>query len=257
HSQESHTDYIYNMALTTTHLITASKDRTIRIWSLATQRLAHPPLESHTAAVLCVAVHEAKNLLFSGSVDKRMIVWDMESWDCVRVVEDAHEESVLSIAASEKFVVTASQDKTVKVWDIEHLARTDSSSIVTPMRCLTGHAAAVNALALTSDNIITGSGDRTIRIWDIETLTCIRTIQGHFEKGIAALALLPSGGKVVAGGSDMTVRIFDVATGVEEACLRGHTNLARSVCAMPGENEDEGGEVSIVSGSYDGKVRVW
>ena len=68
----------------------------------------------------------------------------------------------LTVTDDGKFVITASDDNTAKIWD----ARPDSDG-GKPWRVLEGHTAKVNSVALTRDGtrIITGSDDATVRIW--------------------------------------------------------------------------------------------
>ncbi len=86
--------------------------------------------------------------------------------------------------------VSASEDKTLKVWDLQ-TGRAE--------RTLTGHTGAVNAVAVTPDGrrVISASDDMTLKVWDLQTGQAIASFTG--ESGIRACAVAPDGVTIVAG----------------------------------------------------------
>ncbi|ORY12716.1 WD40-repeat-containing domain protein [Clohesyomyces aquaticus] len=268
-----HKEVIYDIALTSTHLITCSQDKTLRIWSLSTHLPIHssPLTGGHTGSILCVAVLETEGLVVAGSADASLCCWDIESGVLVKRIEHAHTESVLSVlvSADGKWVVTGGKDRVVKVWErgvlgfvrpSEAQAQSHSQLQPQPTAILSeGITAAVNAVAISSSHIISGSGDRGIKIWNLGApWACVKTIRVH-EKGVASLVLSQDGTKLVSGSSDQTMRVFDLETGAEELCFRDHDNLVRRVCVPPNVNVEGGGNGGlkcIVSGSYDEHVVV-
>jgi WD40 repeat protein len=77
---------------------------------------------------------------------------------------ESHADSVLGCAVSPdgQFVVSASADKALKVWEL-----TTGRELTT----LEGHADWVNACAVTPDGqrVVSASEDRTLRVWDLAT----------------------------------------------------------------------------------------
>ena len=73
-----------------------------------------------------------------------------------------HTDSLYSVAISpdNKKIVSGSDDKTIRIWDLE------SGNLI---NTLTGHTDFVNSVAISPDNkkLVSGSSDETIRIWDI------------------------------------------------------------------------------------------
>ena len=109
----------------------------------------------------------------------------------------------------------------------------------------------MNALKLHNNVLVSGSGDSNMCIWSLRTGQMVAKVKLH-QKGIACLEY--NGRFVVSGSSDNTARIFDVVQRKEVACLKGHTNIVRSIQAVV----DDNGEIkTIISGSYDGSVRFW
>ncbi len=69
-------------------------------------------------------------------------------------------------------MVSASDDETLKVWDLE------TGQVVATLQ---GHAGWVNACAVTPDGrrVVSASDDTTLKVWDLETGQAVATLQGH------------------------------------------------------------------------------
>ncbi|HEV3436031.1 MAG TPA: serine/threonine-protein kinase, partial [Gemmata sp.] len=80
--------------------------------------------------------------------------------------------SSASFSADDSRIVTASADKTVKVWD----AKTG-----TELFTLKGHTDAVSSASFSADGsrIVTASADKTVKVWDAKTGTELFTLKGH------------------------------------------------------------------------------
>lgn len=99
-------------------LISASRDKTIKIWNAGNGALIHT-LVGHDNWVRDLAFHHSGKYLYSCSDDKSVRVWDLTNGKCTKKINDAHSHFVSTIAASAKYlmVATGSVDKTVKVWE--------------------------------------------------------------------------------------------------------------------------------------------
>jgi WD40 repeat protein len=138
--------------------------------------------------------------------------------------------------------LSGSQDKTVRVWDVER-----GSSLAT----LRGHTHSVWSVAWSPDSsrAISGSWDRTIRIWDVKSRDCLATLEGHAAE-ILSVACSPDGTRVLSGSKDTTLRIWDLQSGRCLGMLEGHTAEVDSVAWSPDGSR-------LVSGSADKTLRVW
>ena len=69
--------------------------------------------------VVSVAVSGDGKRVVSGSEDQTVRVWDVETGECLKVME-GHTKMVSSVAVSRDGKrVSGSWDKTVRVWDVE------------------------------------------------------------------------------------------------------------------------------------------
>lgn len=80
---------------------------------------------SHTHSILCVLPAPTKNLLFCGTQDSKILVYDMINYTLKHEIScgTTTTSSVLclSITADENFLFSAGSDSLVKVWDISKL----------------------------------------------------------------------------------------------------------------------------------------
>ncbi|MHC4867491.1 MAG: TIR domain-containing protein [Planctomycetota bacterium] len=161
-----------------------------------------------------------------------------------RVISLAHTGYVWSAAITPdgKRAVSGSDDKTVRVWDLEKGNR---------LATLKGHTQLVYSVAITGDGkrAVSGSDDHTVRIWDVEEGKEVAVLKGH-TGDVNSVAITGDGKRAVSGSDDHTVRIWDLEKGKEIAILKGHTGEVYSV-AITADGK------RAISGSYDKTVRVW
>jgi WD40 repeat protein len=139
-------------------------------------------------------------------------------------------------------IVSASGDKTLRVWDAATGAQ---------LAILRGHTEDVNSVAFSPDGrrIVSASGDRTVRVWDAASDAQVTVLRGHTNSVFSA-AFSPDGRYIVSASYDKTVRVWDAASGAVRAVLHGHTGGVNSAAFSPDAR-------SIVSVSDDRTVRVW
>lgn len=101
------------------YLLTASRDKTIKLWALKTQNCLLE-LKGHSNWVRAVCFHPGGQFVLSASDDKNIRVWDLtKEGECVRVLETAHEPFVTSLDAPKNLPLIASggTDNLVKFWE--------------------------------------------------------------------------------------------------------------------------------------------
>jgi len=269
--QEAHEECIYTLQYSGKYLVSGSRDRTLRIWNIETQRLVKLPLRAHTGSVLCLQfdADPEEDLIVSGSSDATVILWKFSTGQIIQRLRKAHRESVLNVRFDKRVLVTCSKDKLIKIFNRRPMSPGDfgypgGSAAIGPVPTiidaynpgpqtglpikpafsiigvLVGHNAAVNAVQIHGHEIVSASGDRNIKVWNWLDQKCTRTLGGH-KKGIACVQY--DGRRIVSGSSDNEVRIYDKETGLMVANLNAHTSLVRTVQAgfadMPNSAEED------------------
>lgn len=195
-------------------LVTASSDKTILFWDLATaqvRRTLRPPIGPGTAgSILALAVMpDGKLIAVAGNgAEKphrgRILLIDADRGEVVRTL-DGHKDLVyaLDFSPDGRSLASASNDPEARVWDL-----TTGQS----RRQLLGHREAVNDVRWSPDGrrLATIAYDKTARIWDPATGATVATLRGHTDK-LLALAWSSDGSRVATGGLDASVRVWDTA----------------------------------------------
>ena len=101
--------------------------------------------------------------------------------------------------------VSASDDKTIKVWNLAGAVSLYGSLRVQCLHTLRGHRSSVLCVAaLPRDRIVSGSRDKTLKVWDVTHGLCLQTLGGH--TGWVPVGGLPTAGST--GSRDKTPRGF-------------------------------------------------
>lgn len=98
-----HMDSVYCLEFDAYKIVTGSRDRTIKVWSLRTGELKRT-LAGHEGSVLCLKF-DASGFMISGSSDRRILVWDLVRGE-VRKVLTGHQGGVLDLRVDRQWIVS-------------------------------------------------------------------------------------------------------------------------------------------------------
>ncbi|WP_329080575.1 nSTAND1 domain-containing NTPase [Streptosporangium sp. NBC_01469] len=155
--------------------------------------------------------------------------------------------NTVAVSADGRRLVTASRDRTVRVWDVGDPHRPRH------LLTLTGHSDNVNAAAFSPDGrtVATAAWDNTARLWDITAPGRPRqlAVLPH-PMGVNAVAFSPDGHTVATAGSDRTARLWNVRDHRLRATLTGHGDGLVSVAFSPDGR-------TLATASFDDTARLW
>ncbi|KIJ47890.1 hypothetical protein M422DRAFT_205787, partial [Sphaerobolus stellatus SS14] len=203
--------------------------------------------KAHTSDVSSVAFSPDGQYIVSGSHDKTVRLWNIQTGEAVGMPFEAHTEWVTSVAFSPdgKYVVSGSYDKTMRLWGVpsgDHIGK--------PFQ---GHTAHVHAVAFSPEGLylVSGDSDGTIHLRSVQTSEVIKSFGGQ-TWGVNSLVFSPDGCLIVSGSKD--IRIWSVQTGEitqgQRKSHKGHTGNVSSVVFSPDGQY-------IASGSADTTIQVW
>ncbi len=235
---EAHRGWVLDLAvLPGGRLATASNDRTLKVWEVATGREVGR-MAGHDGAVACVSASPDGRRLLSGGDDQTARLWDARGGRQLLVLE-GHRGPVQRAAFSPdgKLAVTGGNDRTVRVWDL---------STGREARRLEGHNHVVTDATVSPDGrVFSGSYDRTTRLWDGEEEVARHDLPLRVARVFAAGGHLLAFGVDDAGGC----RLYEAA-GVEVCRFPLHQAAVWCVAVTPDGRR-------AATGDKAGRIVVW
>lgn len=246
-------------------VVTGSADNTAMLWTAATGKALHT--WEHASPVRCVAFAPGDELMACATAalmgqDSNVFIYrhsfetEKQDPEPIQVLE-GHSKTITRVQwyPTRQFILTSSEDKTIRKWDVETGAEID---------CIeAAHKGDITDCQLAADGqtFVSASKDCSVKVWDFNNFKLLKTFT--CEHPINSAALSPRFPHVLLGGgqeaSQVTTtsgstgkfeaKFFHLIYEDELARVKGHFGPINSVAFNP-----EGD--SYVSGGEDGFVRL-
>ena len=263
-------------------------------------------LEGHDDIIICLDVDWSGHWLATGAKDNTARLWRLDpasSSYTIAAIFRGHAESLGAIALPRtppqsnqaaaqdplnhppSFLLTGSQDRTVKRWDTAKLSlpspNTSPSSNTKALYTRVAHEKDINALDVspTSPFFASASQDRTIKIWSLDDGSVAAILRGH-KRGVWSIRFAPastppinladggtsgSRGLLASASGDRTVKVWSLSTYICLLTFEGHSNSVLKVIWLPPPKLDSDSDsttqptrhATLASASSDTLIKLW
>ncbi|XP_036265038.1 transducin beta-like protein 3 isoform X2 [Pipistrellus kuhlii] len=242
------------------HIVVASNSPCLKVFELQTS--ACQILHGHTDIVLALDVFRKGWLFASCAKDQSIRIWRMNKAGEVTCVAQGsgHTHSVGTVCCSrlkESFLVTGSQDCTVKLWPIPKVLLSkstapDSDPVLlqaqATQRC---HDKDINSVAVAPNDklLATGSQDRTAKLWALPQCQLLGVFSGH-RRGLWCVQFSPMDQVLATASADGTVKLWALQ---DFSCLKTFEGHDASVLKVAFVSRG----TQLLSSGSDGLVKLW
>ncbi|XP_078482482.1 transducin beta-like protein 3 [Ciona intestinalis] len=273
------------------HIIVVTNSPHIKVFNMESS--ACQVLKKHSDTVLCVDVFKNRTHFVSSSKDNTVCLWKMEentyAVTCL-VVGAGHTHDVGAVTCCNNkmdFLVSGSQDQTLKIWTINETfqlrvkhtvmahSKNINSIVVSPNDKLiaSGSQDKLAKLWKVSDGSVVGtfkghkrgiwcvqfspmdqvlatsSADGSIKLWSLSDFTCLKTLEGH-DCSVLKVIFIAKGTQMVSCGSDGLLKLWTIKLSECIQTVEAHDEKAWALCS---DVED----TMIISGGADSIISFW
>ena len=187
----------------------------------------------------------SEKVLFDRDRDSREIELQPKYYWQLSKTISGHTNSINSFAIKNDILASASNDRTISIWNIE-----TGRQIYSFFGSQELQAVAIN------NRIVAGGGfDRTITSWKLSDRTLEHIISKYRNPSshndvIYTLIFSNKGDFLITGSADKTIKVWNSVTGSLKFTLNGHTDIVNNLAISPCDRW-------LISSSTDRTIRIW
>ena len=186
-------------------------------------------------SILCLLEFE-KNFILAGTSENDIFLWYINDPN-FKYKFKGHNGWVNSLTkCNDEIFASASNDKTIRIWDYKEKAITNTLKTDSSVLCL---------IKLKDGKLCSSEDDCLIKIWDWEIGECIYNLIGHTNR-VRSICQLEDG-TFLSGDDDSKIIIWK--NNEIFKILEGHKKEIRTLCQIDDNH--------FASGSIDNTIKIW
>ncbi|KAI8841713.1 WD40-repeat-containing domain protein [Chytridium lagenaria] len=249
------------------HLSHAVFSRFPQVWEhhLWPMRFTRDPPSSSKSEIFSIALLKVKKQAMVVTSDQNFLFYDVEddfrlasqvigyNEEVIDLVFLNPEESQLAVATNSEqegggFVVTGSEDRTIKFWEVPRFEEFDEEN---PESFKEAHEKDINSIAVSPNDKLfaTGSQDKMAKIWSTVDGSLVGEFRGH-RRGVWCVAFSTVDQVLASASADKTIKLWSLA---DYSCLKtfeGHLNSVLKVSFVSLG-------MQLLSTGSDGLLKLW
>ena len=222
-----------------TRILTASADKTAKLWDATSGKLIASFDRLHLSSVLHALFSPDGTRILTASADNTAKLWDAASGKLIASFQHQNWIWHGAFSADGTRILTASADHSAKLWDAA------SGKLIISF----DHQDEVLQAEFSPDGarILTASRDKTAKLWDTATGALIASFQ--HQDWVSRAAFSPDGARILTASADHNARLWDAASGALITSF-AHQDIVRRAAFSPDGTR-------ILTASADHSAKLW
>lgn len=243
------------------YLALATNSPSLRIVDLYNKPLDMDLYQGHTDLLNMLDATVDGKWLATASKDNTARLWkfneDTNRFQCYAVFE-GHSASVTAVGLPRniindypKFLISASEDLTIKKWSVPKNPNDKPIIIKNSDYTRKAHDKMIHAIDISPNNdfLATASHDKTSKIWDLQGGETLYVLRGH-KRAVYDISFCKYDRLVVTGSGDQTVRVWNLEDG---SCTKSYEGSSNAVQRVDFLNKNQ----NIIGAGADGLIKIW
>ncbi|QPG73772.1 hypothetical protein FOA43_001086 [Brettanomyces nanus] len=244
------------------HMALATNSPSLRMVDFENKPFDMDLYAGHTDLLNMLDVTIDGRWLATASKDNTARLWkyndESDKFDCYAVFE-GHAASVTAVGLPRtlidrfpRFIITASEDLTIKKWVVPKPDGNKSVKVVKVSDYTRrAHDKVIHAIDISPNNdfLATASHDKTAKIWDLQTGETVGVLRGH-KRPVYDIRFCNYDRLVVTCSGDQTAKVWSLENFTCQRTFEGHANAVQRVSFIS-KNQ------LIIGAGADGLIKIW
>jgi len=221
---------------------TVGGDKAAFLWDVTSGNIIRR-LQSHTQRINTVAMNKESTLLFTGSYDSTVCIWDLRAGarEPIQILTQS-KDSITSICLTESEIVVGSVDGKLRIYDIrEGLLLVDDLN----------HPITASTLANNQKCALSCCLDQKIHLTELSSGARLKNYSGHLNQQYKiGCGVSFDSSHVVAGSEDGSLYIWNMLSGALVSRETVHKKCITSLSCHPSKD-------IVLTASVDTSVKCW
>ncbi|XP_046888669.1 CMT1A duplicated region transcript 1 protein [Hypomesus transpacificus] len=216
---------------------TGSKDRSVRLLDLVSQREVSPVIQGHAGSIRALLLCERRGLLISGSYDLSIRCWNLKTGACL-VYLSGHSGTINCLDLHGNRLVSGAKDCHVKVWNLQ------TGTCYNKLKFK--HNSPVLCVKLNEAFVLSSCEKGLVKMWDLETASEVKVIDAHQS---SVKCLFFDSWHILSGGLDGQVMAWSTNRDMDRCLMTYcHPKEVLTLTLL---------YLRVITGCVDGKIRIF